>query len=87
MVWHRDINSGSVSQSWTYPCGTQTYDAPYNENFRILVFEQSIKHYDRSLWYRPLPNVVYSPYINWKRTLDGMALSYQPIRDILRSLR
>jgi hypothetical protein len=42
--------------------------------------------YSRSLYYRPEPQIVYDPFLNWKRFMDAFALSYQPIKKLLRSL-
>lgn len=43
--------------------------------------------YKRYLWSRPSPEIIFDPFLNWKRFVDAFVLGYQPTKKILRSLK
>lgn len=51
-----------------------------------LLKRHTIESYDRHLWSYPEPALRLNPFLNWKRFMDSIALSHQPIRKLLRSL-
>lgn len=48
-----------------------------------VVSEES---YQRTVFHRPQPSIHFDPFLTWKRGIDGLVLSYQPIKKLLRSL-
>lgn len=56
----------------------RSVDAPLQ---RILT-----ESYERLVFNKPKPNIVFNPSLNWKRYVDAFALSYQPTKKLLRSL-
>jgi hypothetical protein len=44
------------------------------------------ERYTRSVWTRPSGRIVFDPYLNWKRAVDSIALSHNPIHKKVRSL-
>jgi hypothetical protein len=82
--WHgmRQIGGGP------YPCGTlPLVQRPYDLSFENIIRVRTTNSYVRSLWNKPVPDVVFNPSITWKRFIDGLVLGYQPTKKILRSLR
>jgi hypothetical protein len=44
------------------------------------------ERYRRFVWSRPSGRVIFDPYLNWKRAVDSIALSHNPIHKKVRSL-
>lgn len=52
-----------------------------------VVMEVRRDMYTRTIWQRATPKIELNPFLNWKRFIDGLVLSYQPTKKILRSLK
>lgn len=63
--------------------GSYAYARSTNEPLQ----ETSTESYDRFLFTRPSPKIIFDPNLYWKRIIDGLVLSHQPIQKLLRSLR
>lgn len=59
------------------------FDLKHRNVVRVVETES----YSRTIWQRPTPKIIFDPYLNWKRFIDGLVLGYQPTKKILRSLR
>lgn len=66
--------------------------APFTKTYKYQRFinaplqEVRTESYNRVVFSKPEPKLEFSVYLNWKRILDGLVLSYSPIRKLLRSL-
>lgn len=80
----RDVSSraASVTLNQSYPYVEDILERQID----ALIHRVTTESYDRSLFTKPQPKVVFDPYLNWKRGLDGLVLTYQPIKKLLRSL-
>lgn len=67
------------------------YVAPYTYDSvgqqRTLLRKAVVNNYDRVLFGNPPLKIQFDPFLNWKRMIDGVVLSYQPTKKLLRSLR
>lgn len=79
-VYERDYNPDT-------PCPVQQ-----NETFRYarsvdaIMTSVSEDSYSRFLFARPAARISFDPYVNWRRFVSGLALSYRPIRNALKAL-
>lgn len=62
-----------------------TYDSVRRQ--RTLLRKAVVNNYDRMLFGNPPLKIQFDPFLNWKRMIDGVVLSYQPTKKLLRSLR
>lgn len=67
-------------------CGDITVSDTHRMNVDALLMRRTIESYDRFLYDRPAPKVVFDPFLSWKRVLDAIVLGYQPTKKLLRSL-
>jgi len=87
-VNHRDLSSdvsfrdASTFYSLSYP----RVEDIHVRNVDALLQRVTSETYDRRIYNIPQPKIHFDPYLNWKRGLDGLVLSYQPIKKLLRSL-
>lgn len=77
---------------WEFPvnqCGYRPphWDVLFSRDYDNIVQITEMNLYDRTLWRRPEPALVYSPFLNWKRFIDAAVLGYQPTKKLLRSLK
>lgn len=78
-----------LPNGWLNSCGTVIPD----ETIIIDTFsDKDVRYiktesYNRTLWSRPTPKVIFDPFLNWKRFVDAFVLGFQPTKKILRSLR
>lgn len=89
-IFHHESRTGNIYLDFGLdPCGNQLpiLDESYSDVYNNLVVHREINGYRRTLWNRPLPKLLFDPYLNWKRVLDGLVLGYQPVKKILRSLK
>lgn len=54
---------------------------------RALLRRTTVNNYDRVLFTKPDFRIQYDPFLNWKRFIDAAVLSYQPTKNLLRSLK
>jgi len=59
----------------------------YDEKFDNVVRLEERDTYVRTIWTRPMPKIIFDPFLNWKRLIDSFVLGYQPTKKTLRSLR
>lgn len=91
--WTKATRYRDYTYDWTtksyglvacHPAETLTHT--YQRSDDLLLRELSHESYDRFLWSQPTPELSIDPYLNWKRFLDSIVLSRQPISKLLRSL-
>lgn len=80
--------SGVVNRVWRDGNGNilDSHNAPYLDQSSQIVYERKLEAYRRTLWLRPSAALQFSPFLNWKRYIDGAVLSLSPTKRILRSL-
>lgn len=86
---HYDVHD-SVVWSWApNACGYSPSPWDYHRRvtYHNLVERRVINSYVRSLWVHPNADIVFDPFLNWKRFVDAIVLSYQPTKNLLRSLK
>lgn len=66
------------------PAQTLTYEFGRSIHEPLQVVSE--ESYTRTVFHRPKPSIRFDPFLNWKRFIDGMVLSYQPTKKLLRSL-
>lgn len=77
----------STANRTANPCrSAQSFNYVHTRNVEQVLQRTTKESYNRSLWSKPKPKLVFDPYLNWKRILDALVLSYQPTRKLLRSL-
>lgn len=79
-----DVSTRTYSAWNSIPAETVT--SRFDRNIHALLQTQATESYDRILFSRPQPAIHFDLFLNWKRMLDGLVLSYQPIKKLLRSL-
>lgn len=87
-IWLYDKSSdtSTASRSAT-PCGgAQSFNYVHTRDVEQVLQRTTVESYGRFLWSKPSPKLVFDPYLNWKRTIDGLVLAYQPTKKLLRSL-
>lgn len=86
VLYDRTVDRSSRSDAaWnTLPARDFYYE--YKRNQAVTLQRRRVESYERFLFTRPKPAIHFDPHLNWKRMLDGVALSYQPIKKLLRSL-
>lgn len=67
-------------------CGNLTVSHSHVMSCDEILKKVSLQSYDRKLYRSTEFDVNFDPYLNWKRILDGIVLSYQPTKKLLRSL-
>lgn len=68
------------------PCGN--LDVVHNQRMSCddLLKKESLESYERTVYRYPQFDVVVGADLNWKRIVDGLVLSHQPIQKLLRNL-
>lgn len=79
-----DYSERSVVANTCFPAAT--FSELFQRSINVPVRDITHDSYERKVWSNPTTGLVYDPSINWKRTLDGIVLSYSTIRKLLRSL-
>lgn len=79
-----DRSSASFAAGGPFPAQKFTFEFP--RAIVVTLQRRRVESYERFLFTRPKPKLHFDPYLNWKRTLDGITLSYQPTKKLLRSL-
>lgn len=79
-----DRSSVSFGAGGAFPAQSFSYE--YKRNVDAPLQRVSVESYERFIYNRPKPAIHFDPFLNWKRFLDGLVLSYQPIKKLLRSL-
>lgn len=90
-IWRHDSTSDTrtfVDSSPAFgPTGQRTRTIVSGvRNQDDLLRVEATERYRRNLWSKPSPKLTVSPYLNWKRYIDGLVLGYQPTKKLLRSL-
>lgn len=80
-----DRATQSLGAWYTAPAYTVSYNYARQTNEPLQ--EVHYESYNRFIYSRPKPVVVFDPSLNWKRLMDALVLSHQPIKNLLRSLR
>lgn len=86
-AYHYVRRSTENHLSFTTPCGVVPGLEVISGECENLIYDRKLEGYQRTLWSRPIPQLQFDPFLNWKRFIDGLVLGYQPIRKILRSLK
>lgn len=79
-----DRSAASFAAGGPFPAQNFTFEFP--RATVVTLQRRRVESYERFLFTRPKPKIHFDPYLSWKRTLDGITLSYQPIKKLLRSL-
>lgn len=87
-IWLYDKTSDTSTASRSAnPCGgAQSFNYVHTRNVEQVLQRTTVESYNRFLWSKPSPKLVFNPYLSWKRTIDGLVLAYQPTKKLLRSL-
>lgn len=87
-IWLFDKSSDvSTANRSANPCGgAQSFNYVHTRNVEQVLQRTTVESYNRFLWSKPQPKLVFDPYLSWKRIIDGLVLSYQPTKKLLRSL-
>lgn len=88
-IWLYDRSSDVSSETHTAPsvCGPpRTFRYEHTRDVEQVLQRTSVESYERFLWSKPTPKLVFDPHLYWKRVIDGLVLAYQPTRKLLRSL-
>lgn len=87
-IWLYDKSSDtSIASRSANPCGgAQSFNYVHTRNVEQVLQRTTVESYNRFLWSKPSPKLVFDPYLNWKRFIDGLVLAYQPTKKLLRSL-
>lgn len=64
----------------------QSLSEEHTRNVMALLKKETVQEYNRFLWHEPAPELHFDPYLTWQRILDGVALAYRPVRNILKGL-
>lgn len=82
-----DSSSDTFNQTLVHDvCGNISVSHKYTRSCNDILQRRTVESYDRTLFSRPDPKLHFDPYLNWKRFIDAMVLSHQPIKKLLRSL-
>ena len=80
------VDRSSMSFLAAGPFPAQNFNFEYKRSVDAPLQRVTVDSYERFIFNRPAPAIHFDPFLNWKRFLDGLVLSYQPIRKLLRSL-
>lgn len=67
-------------------CGDLRVSDSHKMDVDALLMRRTTESYNRFLYDRPTPKIVFDPYLSWKRMIDAVVLGYQPTKKLLRSL-
>lgn len=67
-------------------CGNISVSHSYSRSCNDILQRRTVESYSRTLFSRPEPQLQFDPFLSWKRFIDSMVLSHQPIKKLLRSL-
>jgi hypothetical protein len=82
-----DHTFDSFTQTFSHDaCGNRTVSHRYDRQTNDLLRRRTVDSYERILFSRPEPALQFDPFLNWKRFIDSIVLSHQPIKKLLRSL-
>lgn len=79
-----DRSSAKFTKNYCFPAQEFTHE--FGRNLDETLQRVTVESYDRTVFTSPRFGVSFDPFLNWKRALDGVVLSYQPIKKLLRSL-
>lgn len=79
-----DRSSKTVPAWLSDPLHVWTYN--FSRNIRSPLKRVSEVSYNRTVYYRPMPSLRFNPSLTWKRIIDGLVLTHQPLSKLLRSL-
>jgi hypothetical protein len=85
-----DVSDLTYSTSSSDPCKGSIDDNEvyvFERNIRGVVVVENEQSYKRTLFTRPSIVPSFDPFVDWKRTISGFALSYDPTRRLLHDLR
>lgn len=87
-IWLYDKSSDTSTASRSAnPCGgAQSFNYVHTRNVEQVLQRTTVESYNRFIWSKPKPKLVFDPHLSWKRMVDSLVLSYQPTRKLLRSL-
>lgn len=85
----KDHSADVKLSSWaaTACIGAQSYTETFQRNVDLPLRVVTNNSYNRFLFTQPELRVIFDVNLNWKRILDGLVLSYQPFKSLLRSLK
>lgn len=82
-----DSSSDTFNQTFVHnACGDISVSHSYSRSCNDILLRMTVESYNRTLFSRPEPQLQFNPFLNWKRFIDSMVLSHQPIKKLLRSL-
>lgn len=82
-----DSSSDTFGKTFVHDaCGDISVSHSYTRSCNDILYRMTVESYNRTLFSRPEPQLQFNPYLNWKRFIDAMVLSHQPIKKLLRSL-
>lgn len=82
-----DSSSDTFNQTFVHDaCGNISVSHSYSRSCNDILQRRTVESYNRTLFSRPDPQFQFNPFLNWKRFIDSMVLSHQPIKKLLRSL-
>lgn len=86
VLYDYTVDRSTASFAAGGPFEAQTFEFAFPRSNIVTLQRRRVESYERFLFARPKPRIHFDPYLNWKRTLDGLVLSYQPTKKLLRSL-
>jgi hypothetical protein len=82
-----DSSSDTFNQTFVHDaCGDISVSHSYTRSCNDILQRTTVESYNRTLFSRPEPQLQFNPFLNWKRYIDSVVLSHQPIKKLLRSL-
>lgn len=82
-----DSSSDTFNRTFVHDaCGNISVSHSYSRSCNDILQRRTVESYNRTLFSRPDPQLQFNPFLNWKRFIDSMVLSHQPIKKLLRSL-
>lgn len=79
-----DRSSASFGATDCFPAQSFTHE--FRRNLDETLQRVTVESYSRSTFTKPQFGITFDPFLDWKRALDGIVLSYQPTKKLLRSL-
>lgn len=79
-----DRSSVDFVSNTCLPAQSLTHE--FRRNLDETLQRVTVESYSRSIFTKPQFGISFDPFLNWKRALDGIVLSYQPIKKLLKSL-
>jgi hypothetical protein len=87
-LWDTTRDFSQINYTPPSPCDVSHVDTFINERNGVqLLREVRDDSFERRVWTRPEPRLLFDPYLSWKRWLTAAALSYRPTRNLIKRLR